>query len=53
MGQFLVLYLTIDSISIDYGQVFIENSHLMKNILPLKFATAFGVFFNFPHYRLI
>ena len=43
MGQFLVLNIDIDSISIDYGQVFIRNGHLIKKNLPLKF----GVFLAF------
>ena len=40
MGQFLVLDLSIDSDSIDCGQVLIWNGHLITKILPLKFVIA-------------
>ena len=51
MCRFLVLNLSIDSDSIDCGQVLTWNGHLMKKIFPLKFAPAFGVFFYFPDYH--
>ena len=48
MGQFLVLNLTIDSISIDYGQVFIPNSHLMKKFYPWNLPLLLAFFSIFP-----
>ena len=50
MGQFLVLNLSIDTDSKDCGQVLTWNDNLIR-ISPLKFASAFGDFFHFPHFH--
>ena len=46
MGQFLVLNLSIDSNSIDCGQVLTWNDHLIEKINPLSLPLLLA-FFSF------